>query len=112
MSDWRACGRRSVLLACVALALVGARDTLSFFGSAPAFAATSECAQGAGPVCYTETGCVEWAIRWIAVPPFLWPYCARYDVIETRYWELDAGEPDSGGSGGEGEARRVAPEES
>lgn len=88
------------LLAGVAVAAAAAGDRTAPLPASPAFAATSECAQGAGPVCYTEYGCVEWAIRWIPVPPFLWPYCARYDVIETRFWELTGEEPDSGGDDG------------
>ncbi|HUF90324.1 MAG TPA: hypothetical protein VMR66_10130 [Gemmatimonadota bacterium] len=53
---------------------------------------------------------MEWAFRVFPYPPFLWPYCARYETTETRYWDNDAG-GDSAGDAEAEEERPVQPEE-
>jgi hypothetical protein len=78
--------------------------------AADPFTATGDCGNGAGPICYTEASCVEWAFAVLPFPPFLWPYCAKYEITETRYWENHGG-PDSGGGAEGGEEAPVQPEE-
>lgn len=101
-------GRRTATAALCQAALLGVALAVMPADSAAAFAATPHCGDGPGPICYIEHACVDWAIGWSPTWPNFYVYCAKWEIVETRYWNSVHEESDS--SSAEEEGSPVTPE--